>query len=352
MVGVHGVGALRLVEGAFRPRGGPVAAWPVGRVGLGSWRGAADAALPPEDVVVVRTAGGFEIHCHGGLAASAAILGDLENAGARSVTTEAWAEESGGVVASETLPLFSRVRGPRAARILARQHAGLLARAFATLESYVSCGETVAAETLGTRLLAAGRIGTRLERPWRVAVVGPVNAGKSSLVNALAGHARSIVSPEPGTTRDAVETALVLGGFEVILVDTAGFPTGDGRSPGATESAGIARAEAERRRADLVLRVVEADAPSPPPSDELVVRSKVDLVPGAATGPDEVATSAATGAGIDRLGRAIQTRLFPELVADAALLEGPVPFLESHLDRVRTLLTAARRRASSSGSGQ
>ena len=341
MVGIHGPGAVQAVEGSFQPRGGPVAAWPIGRIGLGRWRGDSSGGLAPEDVVALRTPGGFEIHCHGGLAASAAILADLEAAGVRIVTPEAWADGLSGAAA---LPLFPRMGGPRAARILARQHAGVLEQAFAELESLDGEGDRGAAEALAQRLLAAGRIGTRLDRPWRVVVVGAVNAGKSSLVNALAGHARSIVSPEPGTTRDAVETALVLGGFEVTLVDTAGSPTGDGRAPGATETAGIARADAERRAADLVVRVVEAGAVPPPASDELVVRSKGDRAPGAVAGPGEVVTSSATGAGIDELARAIERRLLPELTLDPTLLDGPVPFLDRHLDRVRDFLARARER--------
>ncbi len=330
-----------MVEEAFGPRGAAVAGWPPGRVGSGGWRGGANRALAREDVVVVRTTGGFEIHCHGGLAAPAAVLADLEWAGVRIVAPATWAATVEGPVGGAALPLFPTLRGPRAARIIARQHAGAFERACVELESLVAAGSRRDAEALAARLLAAGRIGTRLDRPWRVVVVGRVNAGKSSLVNALAGHARSIVSPEPGTTRDAVETAVVIGGFEVVLVDTAGVPAGDDRVVGPTESAGIARAEAEQLAADLVLRVVEAGAPSPAASGELVVRSKTDLPHAASPAPGEMPTSAATGQGIDELIRAIERRLLPELALDPALLDGPVPFLESHLDRIRALLAGA-----------
>ena len=71
--------------------------------------------------------------------------------------------------------------------------------------------------------MLASRVGLRLVKPWRVVVSGPVNAGKSSLVNALAGFSRSIVSAEPGTTRDVLETRIVLDGWEIDLIYTAGL---------------------------------------------------------------------------------------------------------------------------------
>jgi tRNA modification GTPase len=159
-------------------------------------------------------------------------------------------------------------------------------------------------------------------------VVGPVNAGKSSLVNALAGHARSIVSPEPGTTRDLVTTRVVLGGWEVDLVDTAGL-RGESDESGPVERAGIARAEAAVIDADLVLRVCPADAgPLPvPTSEEISVVSKIDLAPSARGWPaDAVPTSAATGTGIADLVAAIVARLVPEDRTDPDLLQGAVPF--------------------------
>jgi len=322
------------VERSFRPRRGPVAEWPVGRIGVGHWRAGAAGGVAPEEVVAVRTAGGWEIHCHGGVAAPAAILDDLRAEGAVVVSAAAWTGTAGRDAATEALALFPAVRGPRAARILARQHAGLLDRAFDDLAALVGRGDHDAARSLASRLLAAGRIGVRLDRPWRVVVAGCVNAGKSSLVNALAGHTRSIVSPVPGTTRDAVETPIVVGGWEMVLVDTAGTP-GDGtRIPGAVERAGVERAAEECRRADLVLRVVEAGTP-PLPGDGIVVWSKLDLAQRAVLPAGVVGTSSATGVGIDDLAASLVRHLLPELVSDPTLLDGAVPFLERHLELVQ-----------------
>lgn len=138
--------------------------------------------------------------------------------------------------------------------------------------------------------LADARRGERLRDGLTVAVVGAPNAGKSSLVNALARREVAIVSPEAGTTRDTIEVHLDLGGYPVILVDTAGLRAADG----VIEAEGIARARARAEQADIVLALFAADmAPDPETLallDEraLVVASKGDLLPsGAGASPLE-----------------------------------------------------------------
>jgi tRNA modification GTPase len=127
--------------------------------------------------------------------------------------------------------------------------------------------------------LADARRGERLRDGLAIAVVGAPNAGKSSLVNALARRDVAIVSPEAGTTRDAIEVHLDLGGYPVILIDTAGLR----EAPGLVESEGIRRARARAGAADLVLALfaanVEPDAETLRLLDEraVVVRSKADL---------------------------------------------------------------------------
>ena len=122
-----------------------------------------------------------------------------------------------------------------------------------------------------TRLLAAPRV-ERLRDGVRVVVAGPPNAGKSSLVNALAGEARAIVTAIPGTTRDLVEVPLSIGGIPLTLVDTAGLR----ESGEEVERIGIGLAEREIERADLLLWLGDAaDAPDHPHT--LLVASKADL---------------------------------------------------------------------------
>lgn len=110
----------------------------------------------------------------------------------------------------------------------------------------------------------------------RVALAGPPNAGKSSLLNALSKSDVAIVSDEPGTTRDVREVALDLGGRLVILVDMAGLRSADSRA----EAEGVRRAEAEIARADLVLWLVAPDVdPLPLPQAPALwtVGTKADL---------------------------------------------------------------------------
>ncbi len=337
VVGVAGDDAATLVDRAFAARGGrSVAAREDGAIAFGTWRATG------EDVVVVRRRADLvEVHCHGGIAAAGAVVAGLVDIGADEVPWGRWLAATGepetGVEAHEAL---SRAGGPKAARILARQAAGALDAEIARIEGLREAGDRAAAAAAAERLLRAARVGLRLTRPWRVVVAGPVNAGKSSLVNALAGHARSIVSPEPGTTRDLVETRLVLDGWEVELVDTAGL-RGEGDALGAVERAGIALAEAAAADADLVLRVWPADAVPPPAAapGEILVVSKIDVGPPGSQWPvDAVPTSAATGAGIADLAAAIVRRLVPEEHAEPDLLAGAVPFTPrqvANLERCR-----------------
>lgn len=109
------------------------------------------------------------------------------------------------------------------------------------------------------RHLQDERRGERLRGGVHVVIAGAANAGKSSLLNTLCQRAAAIVSPIPGTTRDVVETALDIGGFPVVLSDTAGLRD----SPDLVEREGVRRARERLDRADLTLLVVDcAQIPS------------------------------------------------------------------------------------------
>jgi tRNA modification GTPase len=122
------------------------------------------------------------------------------------------------------------------------------------------------------------RSGEIVREGVRVVVLGPPNAGKSSLVNALAGRDVAIVTDVPGTTRDALEVVLDLQGIRVVLTDTAGLrDTAD-----AVEQIGVQRARDRAADADLILWLSPADAPAEmdedlPAGKVLRVRSKSDL---------------------------------------------------------------------------
>ena len=352
---------MPLVDRLFRPRSGhPLTERPEGSLCFGRWLpggGAAGDSVPGEDLVVVKRRSDLvEVHCHGGLAASTAVIASLVAAeSAREVFWTEWLRLAGGnPIEVEAHAALARAGGPRAAQILSRQLAGALDDAFTQLTAYEAAGDHATAEALRARLRRAARIGLRLDRPWRVVLAGPVNAGKSSLVNALAGHGRSLVSPEPGTTRDLVETRLVLGGWEVDLVDTAGLrdapaPDGSGPAIAAVEREGIARARAAQTDADLVLRIIAADAaPTSPVAaaspGELLVLTKCDLPAAAVLSPLSpdvfpravIRTSAVTGTGIDLLADHIVAALVPEERSDPTLLDGAVPFTPRQLAALST----------------
>src|SRR5690606_9569048 len=97
--------------------------------------------------------------------------------------------------------------------------------------------------------LADNRRGEILRDGFSIAIVGPPNAGKSSLLNTLAQRDAAIVSETAGTTRDVIEVRLDLGGYAVVLADTAGLRAGSD----AIEAEGIRRARARAEAADLVL---------------------------------------------------------------------------------------------------
>lgn len=166
--------------------------------------------------------------------------------------------------------------------------------------------------TLGGEIAAHlddGHRGEILRDGFRVVLAGPPNAGKSSLLNALARREAAIVSEEAGTTRDAIEVRLDLEGLPVIVTDTAGIRTASGE----VEKEGIRRALAHARDADLILWLSDATAPiaTPPPEDItrgdkilIPIATKIDI-PGAALSADQVAISAKTGAGLPQLIAAI-----------------------------------------------
>ena len=148
------------------------------------------------------------------------------------------------------------------------------------------------------------RRGERLREGLVFAITGAPNVGKSSLINALAERDVAIVSATPGTTRDALETRVVLGGVPVTLVDTAGLrDTAD-----EIEAEGVRRARERAAAADLVIVVVEVGAvatpppPAPLPQGEgeiVVVANKIDL--GGAVPAGAIAVSALTGRGVPEL---------------------------------------------------
>lgn len=154
-----------------------------------------------------------------------------------------------------------------------------------------------------------GHRGEILREGFRVALTGPPNAGKSSLLNALARRDVAIVSEEAGTTRDVIEVRLDLAGLPVVVSDTAGFR----ETEGAVEREGMRRSQAVAEAADLVLWLTDASAPqtvlpaalAAVADRTLLVLNKIDLLSnggGAPALPDDmVPLSVKTGAGLEDL---------------------------------------------------
>lgn len=157
-------------------------------------------------------------------------------------------------------------------------------------------------------LLLAAEQGRRLRDGLHAVIVGPPNAGKSSLLNALAGSDRAIVTDVPGTTRDLLQETIRVDGVELTLVDTAGLrEEGD-----AIEREGMRRARGELARADAALVVLDARDPHAGRAavedalagvPEIVwLHNKCDLLPVvAAPGAGAIRVSARTGAGLEAL---------------------------------------------------
>jgi tRNA modification GTPase len=163
------------------------------------------------------------------------------------------------------------------------------------------------------RLAESFRHGRATSQGITVALVGPVNVGKSSLLNALVGTERALVAPEPGTTRDWLEVQTVWNGIAVTLIDTAGRREGAGE----IERRGIELGEQRVKAADVVVVVNDGSAAwddgARYESRGVIVRSKADLGGDLHGG---LATSATTGQGLDEL----RTRVLA--VAGVAEAEG------------------------------
>ncbi|MGL6735950.1 tRNA uridine-5-carboxymethylaminomethyl(34) synthesis GTPase MnmE [Xanthomonas hortorum] len=155
---------------------------------------------------------------------------------------------------------------------------------------------------------ARSLLAQKLRDGLHAVLIGPPNAGKSSLLNALAGSERAIVTDVAGTTRDTLQETIQLDGFELTLVDTAGLRDGGD----AIEREGMRRARAELQRADLALIVLDARDPQAARDAigdaidvvprQLWIHNKCDLLVDALKlDSDAIAVSAVTGQGLEQL---------------------------------------------------
>ncbi|MGE3316148.1 MAG: GTPase [Planctomycetaceae bacterium] len=318
----------------------PLAAQDLGRIVFGRW---GDEAV--EEVVISRIdERNIEIHCHGGEAAARRILNDLESAGAEVSTWTRMLAGQEGVLASECADALAHATTIRTATILLEQQSGILAAAIEELRSapFPAPGAVHSLQ----QLLRWANFGVHLTKPWEVVLTGRPNVGKSSLINALVGYARSIVYAEPGTTRDVVTAETALDGWPIQFADTAGIR----ESTDAIESEGIDRARRKLRDADC--RVLLIDTSRAPHDDDLalisacpdsiIVAHKSDLPDawGSAVPAGALRVSSLTGTGVEMLSRAIVARVVPEVPARGT----PLPVSDTIVASLSHALAAWERR--------
>ena len=335
----------------------------------------APASYTGEDLV--------ELTCHGGLLVTRRVLDALLAAGARPAepgefTRRAFVNGKMDLTQAEAVMDVIRAGTDLSLRAAEEQLAGRLGQRVEALrgdllglvahvEAWIDFPEEGIDPDTGAALLARcdgilahldallatadqGRI---LRDGVRTVIYGEPNVGKSSLLNALVGHERAIVSEIPGTTRDTIEEFLNVRGLPLRLVDTAGLRESDD----AVERQGIARTRATLARADLALQVVDAsqpppvvatEDPEPPPlaPASLLVLNKMDL------GVDErwrderydaaVYVSCRTGGGVDELADAI----FQRVTGGAVAWNDAAPAVNARhancLRRAREALSAGR----------
>lgn len=289
------------------------------RATLGIWSDLTGRAVD-QVVVTVLAAGasstgnaGAEIACHGNPRLVRALVEDCVARGARlaepgEFTRRAFLNGRIDLTQAEAVGDLIHADSERALEAARRQLAGELGHAvagwtdrllsaLATLEAHIDfpeedlppedpAGPRARLAALAGELDAAAataRQGRALREGVRLAVVGAPNAGKSSLLNALCGASRALVSPEAGTTRDWLEAEVTGLPLRVTAIDTAGLREGGGD----IERAGMLRSLEQAAGADLLLCVVDGSAPPPSlpsglvellvPSRAAVVLSKSDL---------------------------------------------------------------------------
>ena len=213
-----------------------------GRILFGSWSG--------EDVVIVRTAGHcWEINCHGGTIAVHRICQDLAAAGLRSdIEGSASNESFQGRIERVTNEALLKCRTRKTAGLVLAQQDGRLLKFASDLQSESDDKSRSARQ----HMQRWQSVAQHLTKPWRVAIVGEPNVGKSSLINTIAGLQRSIVSATPGTTRDLVEADIV-----VRLIDTAGVRSD---SDSLTEQLGIVQSLALLGDCEMICLVVDGSS--------------------------------------------------------------------------------------------
>jgi tRNA modification GTPase len=279
-----------------------------------------------------------EINCHGSRAGVEQIINLLVHEGAVRCSWGAFIQrQSANKPLATAIVALPNALTLRTASMLLDQFHGAWQLAIGMILEHCSRQEW---EQVGQTLDELNEripLGRHLTVPWRVVVAGAPNVGKSTLVNALIGYQRSIVTPVAGTTRDVVRTLIAIDGWPVELVDTAGVrSTGD-----AIEQEGVRLARGFAAEADCCIWVMDAAQEPTWPDGGLehvhLVINKTDLSPiwNLADAASGIRISAQTGTGISE----VTERLSRWLVPNPPSAGAAIPFT----DEQRTALETARK---------
>lgn len=362
MVRVSGPQAIEIADRVFRNRGPRPARRPGGTFCHGFVRSGAAAVQgsPAPDVdeailLIFRAPHSYtredviEIQGHGGRACAERILRAVLDAGARPAepgefTRRAFLSGRVDLVQAEAVMDLISAQSDRAASSALEQLEGRLSNLLSMLyDNLISiCSDLEASLDFSedeiaplsihaaldaitgvskdvAEVLSTWREGRRLREGARVVIAGRPNVGKSSLLNAILGWSRAIVTDIPGTTRDTIEETFVLHGYPIRLIDTAGLCDSDC----VVEREGVSRAHEMLVKADLILYLLDANAlpgteeqqfvASLPPDRLIVVWNKMDLAAGEPRLGDgagtQVRCSSKSGEGLVRIRAAMSERL-------------------------------------------
>jgi len=281
-----------------------------------------------DEVLVARVGESYEVNCHGGIVAVRTVLQCLREAGAQVVTPDEFAPfipAASSALSAQSLRARAMALLPDAptrlsAAMLLHQADGALRRAIEAAAQALEAGDADGAVARIEALLRTAAFGRALLHPPRVALLGPPNAGKSTLLNALLEEERVIVHDEPGTTRDVVRETLSLRGVPFDVMDAAGIRASDDD----VERLAVDRAAALARSCEVALLVYDVREdpaaalvdlpPLPCAVRTILVANKLDLLTGNTPPPTHppghqhaplVALSAKLRQGIDELEAAL-----------------------------------------------
>jgi tRNA modification GTPase len=303
-----------------------------------------DGASPLDEAVAVRIDGmRAELCTHGGVRIAQRLLQLLERHGARIVPAQDYCDA--------VTPLHPKERDVDQAllRSSSRRLTLWLLAQRVILPPFMDRIESLSPAERAA-FIDRSRVAIRLLEGISIALIGPPNAGKSTLANRLIGRDCVITSDVPGTTRDWVSETALIQGWPVTLTDTAGIRDTDC----AIESEAIARGRAQAHRADMVLVILDATTPAPehaaifeqltaippPVTPRIVVLNKCDLAPFPSDGEgggegsntrvfstSPLPISALTGLGIDALESQIAAQFSLGLLTN----DHPTGFVQSHI---------------------